>query len=77
MVTAIRQKAIVGKDGKIELPQTELAEGTSVEVIVLAEEKENSNPLETLIRKSSLRHMKEDEVNTIAVQVVRELRANQ
>lgn len=30
-----KQKAIVGKDGKIELSATELPEGTVVEVIVL------------------------------------------
>ncbi|MEH2371371.1 MULTISPECIES: hypothetical protein [unclassified Nostoc] len=37
MFTGIKQKAIVGKDGKIELSATELAEGTIVEVIVLVE----------------------------------------
>ncbi|MEA5627243.1 hypothetical protein [Nostoc sp. UHCC 0251] len=37
MLTGIKQKAIVGKDGKIELLATELAEGTIVEVIVLVE----------------------------------------
>jgi antitoxin YefM len=37
MFSGIKQKAIVGKDGKIELSTTELAEGTVVEVIVLVE----------------------------------------
>lgn len=37
MLSGIKQKAIVGKDGKIELSATELAEGTVVEVIVLVE----------------------------------------
>ncbi|MBW4448014.1 MAG: hypothetical protein KME38_14390 [Spirirestis rafaelensis WJT71-NPBG6] len=37
MFSGIKQKAIVGKDGKIELSATELAEGTVVEVIVLVE----------------------------------------
>ncbi|MCV3213256.1 hypothetical protein OGM63_06910 [Plectonema radiosum NIES-515] len=37
MLSGIKQKAIVGKDGKIELCATELAEGTVVEVIVLVE----------------------------------------
>ncbi|MEH2438406.1 MAG: hypothetical protein V7K25_30115 [Nostoc sp.] len=37
MLSGIKQKAIVGKDGKIELSATELAEGTIVEVIVLVE----------------------------------------
>ncbi|MFH7025078.1 MAG: hypothetical protein ACHBN1_06675 [Heteroscytonema crispum UTEX LB 1556] len=37
MLSGIKQKAIVGKDGKIELSTTELPEGTLVEVIVLVE----------------------------------------
>ncbi|MBD0386611.1 MAG: hypothetical protein ICV54_08800 [Nostoc sp. C3-bin3] len=37
MLSGIKQKAIVGKDGKIELSTTELPEGTVVEVIVLVE----------------------------------------
>ncbi len=37
MISGIKQKAIVGKDGKIELATTDLAEGTVVEVIVLVE----------------------------------------
>jgi antitoxin YefM len=38
MLSGIKQKTIVGKDGKIELPATELLEGTLlVEVIVLVE----------------------------------------
>lgn len=37
MLSGIKQKAIVGKDGKIELSATELVEGTLVEVIVLVE----------------------------------------
>ena len=36
MITEIKQKATVGKNGKIELPTTELPEGTIVEVIVLS-----------------------------------------
>jgi antitoxin YefM len=38
MQSRIKQKAIVGKDGKIELSTTELPEGTIVEVIVLVEQ---------------------------------------
>lgn len=41
MITGIKQKVTVGKNGKIELPTTELPEGTIVEVIVL------SSPLPT------------------------------
>jgi antitoxin YefM len=37
MLSGIKQKTIVGKDGKIELSTTELPEGTVVEVIVLVE----------------------------------------
>ncbi len=37
MLSGIKQKTIVGKDGKIELFSTELPEGTVVEVIVLVE----------------------------------------
>ena len=38
MITGIKQKATVGKNGKIELPKTELPEGTIVEVIVLVDQ---------------------------------------
>ncbi|KZL51627.1 hypothetical protein A2T98_01190 [Nodularia spumigena CENA596] len=38
MLSGIKQKAVVGKDGKIELSTTELPEGTVVEVIVLFEQ---------------------------------------
>ena len=37
MINSVKQKAIVGKNGKIELSETELKEGTVVEVIVLVE----------------------------------------
>ena len=37
MLSGIKQKAIVGKDGKIELSTTELPAGTVVEVIILVE----------------------------------------
>ncbi|WP_191758613.1 hypothetical protein [Komarekiella delphini-convector] len=37
MLSGMKQKAIVGKNGKIELSATELPEGTVVEVIVLVE----------------------------------------
>jgi antitoxin YefM len=37
MLSGIKQKAIVGKDGKIELSATEIPEGTVVEVIVILE----------------------------------------
>ncbi|NJK75915.1 MAG: hypothetical protein HC942_20330 [Microcoleus sp. SU_5_6] len=37
MLSGIKQQAIVGKDGKIEVQTSELPEGTVVEVIVLVE----------------------------------------
>ncbi|MBD2569262.1 hypothetical protein [Anabaena lutea] len=37
MLSGIKQKAIVGKDGKIELSTTEIPAGTVVEVIILVE----------------------------------------
>lgn len=51
MLNAIKQKAVVGKDGKIELLATELAEGTVVEVIVLFE-KEIEEDATTYLLKS-------------------------
>ncbi|AFY33920.1 hypothetical protein [Calothrix sp. PCC 7507] len=38
MLSGIKQKAIIGKNGKIELSKTELTEGIVVEVIVLVEQ---------------------------------------
>ncbi|NEQ99662.1 MAG: hypothetical protein F6K30_23665 [Cyanothece sp. SIO2G6] len=37
MLNGIKQRGIVGKDGKIEIQTSELAEGTVVEIIILAE----------------------------------------
>ena len=44
MITGIKQQAVVGKDGKIEILITELAEGTVVEIIGLVE---SPQPTET------------------------------
>ena len=38
MVSAIKQKAVVGEDGRIEIASSELSEGLSVEVIVLVDD---------------------------------------
>lgn len=38
MLSGIKQQVVVGKDGKIEIQSSELAEGTVVEVIVLVEQ---------------------------------------
>lgn len=37
MISGIKQQSTVGKNGKIEIPSTDLPEGTIVEVIVLVE----------------------------------------
>lgn len=47
MLSGIKQQVVVGKDGKIEIQTSELAEGTVVEVIVLVEQdvfEEKTNP---------------------------------
>lgn len=49
MLSGIKQQAIVGKDGKIEIQTSELAEGTVVEVIVLVEQAGD----ETQVRQST------------------------
>ncbi len=40
MITGIKQQTTVGKDGKIEIPTSELPEGAIVQIIVLLEEPE-------------------------------------
>jgi antitoxin YefM len=82
MSTAIRQKAIVGKGGKVELSETGLLEGTPVEIIVLTEsqgEVKSKDWLESLININAdkMKHLSEDEVDALAVQAVREVRAKQ
>jgi antitoxin YefM len=37
MINGIKQRSVVGKGGKIEIPSSELPEGTTVEIIVLVE----------------------------------------
>ena len=46
MINSIKQKAIVGKNGKIELSETELTEGSLVEVIVLVESADEQDETE-------------------------------
>ena len=38
MLNGIKQRGVVGKDGKIEIQTSELSEGTVVEVIILVEQ---------------------------------------
>ena len=40
MIRAIKQKGIVGKEGKIEIHSTELEEGTNVDIIILVSDAE-------------------------------------
>lgn len=53
MLSGIKQKAIVGKHGKIELSTTELPEGTVVEVIVLIEPPTEEDETTYLLKSES------------------------
>ncbi|MTJ09732.1 MULTISPECIES: hypothetical protein [unclassified Anabaena] len=53
MITGIKQKATVGKNGKIELPTTELPEGTIVEVIVLVDHETVEDETTYLLKSES------------------------
>ena len=53
MIDSIKQKAIVGKNGKIELPETTLTEGTLVEVIVLVESLEEDDETDYWLRSQA------------------------
>lgn len=53
MLSGIKQKAIVGKNGKIELSTTELPEGTVVEVIVLVEQANEEDETTYLLKSEA------------------------
>jgi antitoxin YefM len=57
MLNAIKQKAIVGKDGKIELWANELSEGAIVEVIVLVESPIEDETTYLLKSKTNKKHL--------------------
>jgi antitoxin YefM len=57
MLNGIKQKAIVGKDGKIELLTTELPEGALVEVIVLVESKIEDETTYLLKSEANKKHL--------------------
>jgi antitoxin YefM len=57
MLNAIKQKAIVGKDGKIELLTTELPEGALIEVIVLVESKIEDETTYLLKSEANKKHL--------------------
>ena len=48
MIKAVKQSAIVGKDGKIEINAPELAEGTEVDIIILVNS-HNEDPTDYLL----------------------------
>lgn len=53
MINSIKQKAIVGQNGRIELSATELTEGTVVEVIVLVEADPEEDETDYLLRSNA------------------------
>lgn len=53
MISGIKQKAIVGKDGKIEVFAKELPEGTIVEVIALVEEQTEEDETTYLLKSEA------------------------
>ncbi|NET69806.1 MAG: hypothetical protein F6K62_01765 [Sphaerospermopsis sp. SIO1G2] len=57
MITGIKQTATVGKNGKIELPTTELSEGTIVEVIVLVDQVFEDETTYLLNSKANKEHL--------------------
>ncbi len=60
MVNTIRQKTIVGKNGKIELSQTQLKEGTPVEVIIINESTSTEDETTYLLKsKANKKHLLE------------------
>jgi antitoxin YefM len=62
VLSGIKQQVVVGKDGKIEIQTSELAEGTIVEVIVLVEH----NQLEANANQSTLQDTTEYLLSTKA-----------
>ena len=65
MLNGIKQRVIVGKDGKIEIETSELAEGTVVEVIVLVEQDATEYLLSTEAnRRHLMSAMQNVETNT-------------
>jgi antitoxin YefM len=57
MLNGIKQKAIVGKNGKIELLETQLREGTVVEVIILIESPEEDETAYLLKSEANKKHL--------------------
>jgi antitoxin YefM len=60
MLNGIKQKAIVGKGGRVELPTTELQEGTIVEVIILVEQ---VKPVKQIVSENDTTYLLSSEAN--------------
>ncbi len=59
MITGIKQKALVGKNGKVELFAPELPEGTLVEIIMLVESEIEDETTYLLKSKANKKHLME------------------
>ena len=59
MLTGIRERTVVKENGMIEIPTTDLAVGTEVEVIVLVEEEEMDTTEYLLSNEANRQHLEE------------------
>ena len=57
MLTRIRERTVVKENGMIEIPATDLAVGTEVEVIVLVEEEEMNTTEYLLSNEANRQHL--------------------
>lgn len=63
MLSGIKQQVVVGKDGKIEIQTSELAEGTVVEVIVLVEQEGAETNISQSISQDTTEYLLSTEAN--------------
>jgi len=59
VIRAIKQKGIVGREGKIELHSTELEEGTDVDIIILVSDTEPDTTEYLLSTEANQRELSE------------------
>ena len=59
MIRAIKQKGIVGREGKIELYSAELEEGTDVDIIILVSDPETDTTEYLLSTEANQRQLSE------------------
>lgn len=57
MLTGIRERTVVKENGMIEIPTTDLAVGTEVEVIVLVDEEEMDTTEYLLSNEANREHL--------------------